>query len=1018
MVQRIKYYLYFIEDDEQQVIDWAFIDKVEEANIAEKNDKPAKTEEEMFVFNNEEYEDAVVMPSYRNIDQPQHFYVAEIRYDLNPLSSFPSPELYKTFCAYYTTKYGLSITNMDQPLLDVDHTSARLNLLIPRYMNQKGVALPTSSAETKKARRENLQQKQILVPELCDVHVFPASLWRKAVCLPAILYRMNYLLLAEEIRKHIASETNIGIVELPEDFRFPQLDFGFDTSPENLKSSNEESENELPENKTKTCSGSTEKDKNLEGNDIVSEKEMDDDIMGEKGNEVPSCSNSSEIKHLAGICENVEELEGNSSNKKQMQVANTADESSSKLVSSKDSEKNKIKNHIEISDNNIDCKQGVLKNKMSQKVGTEYIPESGANLVKDKDSNQVHGKLIHNPGEVSCESNSVNQHIKSETDQGQTVCDKIHASAINKPINSTINSTAFLNKEYEANDSNNSACNRDTYAACHCKDCTVNIIIEGKSTVLKKNAKSANAGEQCPSSAKSSGLVNGVAEECEGNSVYENKTANKNRLNKTAEATADVDLKSRAENDVLPEVDDDQEASDRKGPTTSEILVNDLASDLKGLDIDLTVLNQESGCSSWGEIDAAADQEIDIGCWNSNNHVTDLHEHSVVNELNRNVSEESHKNFHEKENVAKEISKLEKKVAVEKENKSEENQKTLHKENTMADDIKTNTSRDTNSVDVEEKKNCQHLKVKSDTANTGENSCQDSKEDIFEKVSYFKDPDRKDSDSETEDLNEFPEPLISLDEDIDLTTYIGPTPCFILQAFTMSNANDFFSLERLETIGDSFLKYAITVYLYCSYPGIHEGKLSYLRSKQVSNYNLYRLGKRKGLAECMISTKFEPYENWLPPGFIVNEDKRKGPVPKVLIAQKVYNRTSSAIFTANSDEKEALHTNDVDANHSPAHISEMEKFNEELEAAAQISQAEELEQGDKSDNQNVLTPYSLQVHHSIPDKSIADCVEALIGCYLTSCGKMAALRFMSWMGLKVLPRKEVDVSSNMEVGPR
>jgi hypothetical protein len=44
-----------------------------------------------------------------------------------------------------------------------------------------------------------------------------------------------------------------------------------------------------------------------------------------------------------------------------------------------------------------------------------------------------------------------------------------------------------------------------------------------------------------------------------------------------------------------------------------------------------------------------------------------------------------------------------------------------------------------------------------------------------------------------------------------------------------------------------------------------EGKLSYLRSKQVSNCNLYRLGKKKGLAECMISTKFEPYENWLPP---------------------------------------------------------------------------------------------------------------------------------------------------------
>lgn len=34
----------------------------------------------------------------------------------------------------------------------------------------------------------------------------------------------------------------------------------------------------------------------------------------------------------------------------------------------------------------------------------------------------------------------------------------------------------------------------------------------------------------------------------------------------------------------------------------------------------------------------------------------------------------------------------------------------------------------------------------------------------------------------------------------------------------------------------------------------------------------------------MVSTKFEPYENWLPPDFIISEDRRRGPVPKVVIA--------------------------------------------------------------------------------------------------------------------------------------
>ena len=81
------------------------------------------------------------MPSYRNIDQPQYFYVAETRTDINPKSPFPSPELFDTFYHYYCTKYALEITNLEQPLLDVDHTSARLNLLTPRYMNQKGIGL-------------------------------------------------------------------------------------------------------------------------------------------------------------------------------------------------------------------------------------------------------------------------------------------------------------------------------------------------------------------------------------------------------------------------------------------------------------------------------------------------------------------------------------------------------------------------------------------------------------------------------------------------------------------------------------------------------------------------------------------------------------------------------------------------------------------------------------------------------------------------------------------------------------
>ena len=103
--------------------------------------------------------------------------------------------------------------------------------LLFRYVNRKGVMLPTSSEHTKKTQRESLQQKQILVPELCSIHPFTASLWRQAVCLPCILYRLNGLLLAEKLRCLVATEICLGRAVLDGDFRWPPLRFGWKRKP-------------------------------------------------------------------------------------------------------------------------------------------------------------------------------------------------------------------------------------------------------------------------------------------------------------------------------------------------------------------------------------------------------------------------------------------------------------------------------------------------------------------------------------------------------------------------------------------------------------------------------------------------------------------------------------------------------------------------------------------------------------------------------------------------------------------
>lgn len=64
-------------------------------------------------------------------------------------------------------------------------------------------------------------------------------------------------------------------------------------------------------------------------------------------------------------------------------------------------------------------------------------------------------------------------------------------------------------------------------------------------------------------------------------------------------------------------------------------------------------------------------------------------------------------------------------------------------------------------------------------------------------------------------------------------------------------------------------RYSITAFLFCMCPELNEGKLSFLRSRQISNINLHRLGQRINLGELMIASKFEPVDNWCPPSYQV-----------------------------------------------------------------------------------------------------------------------------------------------------
>lgn len=70
---------------------------------------------------------------------------------------------------------------------------------------------------------------------------------------------------------------------------------------------------------------------------------------------------------------------------------------------------------------------------------------------------------------------------------------------------------------------------------------------------------------------------------------------------------------------------------------------------------------------------------------------------------------------------------------------------------------------------------------------------------------------------------------------------------YFSQALTLRDAQDVIHLERLETLGDSCLKYLISVYAYTKFEDMNEGHLSILRSHLVSNKNLFCCGKNMAI---------------------------------------------------------------------------------------------------------------------------------------------------------------------------
>lgn len=145
-------------------------------------------------FTHEAYQHRIINPIYR--DKDPIYCVINVRTDMSPLSPFPHED-FESYKDYFECKfYGLNISRLDQPMLEVKGISKNMNLFFP--------GAGSKGNKQRKHERENLTE--FLIPSLCHNFKFPAEYWLKALLLPSICHRMQYLLLAEELRNWLIEE--------------------------------------------------------------------------------------------------------------------------------------------------------------------------------------------------------------------------------------------------------------------------------------------------------------------------------------------------------------------------------------------------------------------------------------------------------------------------------------------------------------------------------------------------------------------------------------------------------------------------------------------------------------------------------------------------------------------------------------------------------------------------------------------------------------------------------------------
>ncbi|KAM6579905.1 hypothetical protein CsatA_003679 [Cannabis sativa] len=166
----------------------------------------------------------------------------------------------------------------------------------------------------------------------------------------------------------------------------------------------------------------------------------------------------------------------------------------------------------------------------------------------------------------------------------------------------------------------------------------------------------------------------------------------------------------------------------------------------------------------------------------------------------------------------------------------------------------------------------------------------------------------------------------------------------VLEALTTEKCQECFSLERLEVLGDAFLKFVVGRSVFILHGTLDEGQLSNKRSNIVNNLNLCKLACKRNLQVYIRDQKFDTSEFF------------------------ALGRPSPTICT--KEKEESIHSQYLNSN------STVNKT-------------------------NAIEVRCSKGHHWLRKKTVADVVEALVGAFLVDSGFKAAIAFLRWIGIQV-----------------